>query len=353
MTSHAQANPVEAFDWADRAPPSHQTLEVRIPRREYDFFRTWNLADVESTWQREATGYTQVDQQDATRDLSKFYQQPRRYGGDVVVVAETYRPPRSGFPGRLSSPGCQGLIRALRSNFLRETADLDMNNAQSRCIVWLCRQFGIAAPLFEEYVANRDGELGMLQRIVEGVRVPKGKAKQLVIITLTSNTPIGTRCAYLHKLDVEAKQIQRALMKRPELQWILPFCKKDNVAGSFVSHLYHFIECKLLLRVQGMLVNEFRISVAALDFDGLNVDDKSWHDNQAVLDRARDVCEEVCPGINMLWAWKELDFVVESRDKVPLTNRDGSLKELRVPLERNLSRPLAGFVRVKRGREEA
>ena len=66
-------------------------------------------------------------------------------------------------------------------------------------------------------------------------------------------------------------------------------------------------------------------------FDGLNVADKSRHGDQAILDRARAVCEEVAPGIDMVWAWKELDFVLESKDKVPLTDADGAPKELRVP----------------------
>ena len=46
---------------------------------------------------------------------------------------------------------------------------------------------------------------------------------------------------------------------------------------------------------------------------------------------ARAVCEEIAPGINMPWAWKELDFGLESKEKKPLTNADGSIKELRVP----------------------
>lgn len=42
--------------------------------------------------------------------------------------------------------------------------------------------------------------------------------------------------------------------------------------------------------------------------------DASLFGNQAVLDLARDVCEQVCPGINMEWAWKELDFAVKTKD---------------------------------------
>ena len=36
-------------------------------------------------------------------------------------------------------------------------------------------------------------------------------------------------------------------MAQKELDWIEPYCnkEKDNVPGSFIAHLYQFIECKL------------------------------------------------------------------------------------------------------------
>ena len=75
-----------------------------------------------------------------------------------------------------------------------------------------------------------------------------------------------------------------------------------------------------------MLVDEFGVDVAAIVFDGLNIADKSKHGNQQILDRASAVCEEVCPGIGMVWAWKELDFVLESKDKKLLTDEGWQLK---------------------------
>eukprot|EP00966_Prymnesium_polylepis_P291277 6727654-Prymnesium_polylepis.2 len=171
----------------------------------------------------------------------------------------------------------------------------------------------------------------MLQRIVRSARVSKAKAKHLVTITLTDSNRLRTRCAYLHTLDMEAKRIQRELLQRPELHWIKAYCQEENLDGWFITHLCHFVECRLLLRVQRMLMDEFGISVAALVFNALNVDGTQWHGNQAILDLTHAVCEEVCPGINMLWAWKPLDFVLESKYKVPQTNADGSPKELRAP----------------------
>eukprot|EP00966_Prymnesium_polylepis_P158504 3663988-Prymnesium_polylepis.1 len=64
------------------------------------------------------------------------------------------------------------------------------------------------------------------------------------------------------------------------------------------------------MRVYRMIVEDFDLAVAALIFDGLNIADKSKHGDQTILDRAHAVCEEVAPGINMPWAWKELDFAL-------------------------------------------
>lgn len=323
-------------------------LELRVPRREYHYFSTWGLSEVEKAWPRTATGYTEQDQANLVCDLQRFYSQPRREEGDHVIVTESYGPSKNGFPGRLYSPGCQGLVRAIRSNFLKETADLDMNNAMPRCIVWWCKKFGIPARQWEFYVQHRDGPDGMLQRIMDETAVSKGRAKQQAIIFLTDGRTHHTSSSpYLKLLDAEAKTIQAALMARPELQWVLPYCKQDNRAGSFMSYLYHFMENKLLMRVQRMIVEERGIAVAALVFDGLNVMDKSNHGDQTILDRAHAVCNEVAPGINMSWAWKQIDFALESNDKKPILNDEGGAKELRVPEK---YRPPPGR---KRGRRES
>ena len=320
------------FDWSGSGRAQEISLELRAPRREYFYFKKFDLKKIKEAWPCGDTGYTKQDQENLLKDLKRFYNQPHREDGDYVIVTETYRPPmKSGFPGRLNSSGCQGLVRALRSNILKDTADLDMNNAQPRVVVWACKQWRIPCPQFEFYINNRDGLNGMLQRIMDETSLSKGKAKQSPIITLTSRKKLRTSSPYLKNLDAEAKEIQKALMARVELQWILPSCKDDNKAGSFMSHLYFFIESQLLMRVYRMLVDEFGLSVALLVFDGLNITDKSKHGDQAILDRARAVCEEIAPGINMPWAWKELDFALESNEKKPLTNTDGSIKELRVP----------------------
>ena len=317
--------------WTDHTPAAKLSIEVYVPRREFKYFEGFTLKDVKAWWPVSQTGYKSSDQADLLAALQRFSEQPHREESDYVVVTESYKPQKSGYPGRLYSPGCQGQVRAIRSNLLKDTLDIDMNCGMQRVILFGCNEFFVPAAQLEYFIKNRDGDNGMLRRIMDEAGVSKGKAKQLSIMTLTDGNKLKkTNSPYLKAMDAEAKEIQKRLMAVPELQWILPFCKEDNRAGSFMSYLYHFIECKLLMRVHSMLVNELGVDVVALVFDGLNIA-KSNHGSEEIIDRARAVCEEIAPGINMVWAWKELDFVLESKEKKPLTNTDGTDKELRVP----------------------
>ena len=56
-----------------------------------------------------------------------------------------------------------------------------------------------------------------------------------------------------------------------KLRWIRPFCneEKDNLEGSFISHLFQFVESRLTLCVYEDLQSA-GFEVAALIFDGLH-----------------------------------------------------------------------------------
>ena len=120
----------QPFDWSDNTPAPELKVHLGVPRREFYYFRDrFDLKAVKETWPCKDTGYTKEDQANLLSDLQRFYKQPNREDGDDVVVIETYRPPKSGFPGRLNSTGAQGLVRAVRSNLLKETADPEHCNA--------------------------------------------------------------------------------------------------------------------------------------------------------------------------------------------------------------------------------
>ena len=315
---------ITPFDWSDTMPAEPLTIEVCIPRRTWTWLQTWTLKDVKAMRPCDKR-WTKEDQTQLLADVKRVLAQPTRVDGDWIYVMEQYNPAKNGFPGRLTSPGLQGLQGQIRANLLAETADIDMSACMHRIILWVCKEFNIATPQLEWYVCHRDGPNGMLQRVMGEANVTKVKAKELFTMAYTSAKPIRVSSGVFKKLDKEAKEIQQKLMQVPRLQWILRFCKEDNCPGSFIAHLFQWIECKLVVPVSRVVSSEFNTPIAALVFDGFNVANGSLYGEQAVLDRAHAVSEQICPGIDMRWAWKELDFVVKSKD----TRKP--LQELRVP----------------------
>ena len=329
---------ITPFSWSDTTPTEQLTIEARVPRRTWCWLQTWTLKDVKAMRPCDKK-WTKEDQQQLLASVKRVLAQPTRVDGEYVCVTEQYRAAKNGFPGRLTSAGLQGLQGQIRANLLAETADIDMSTCMHRILLWVCKQFRIATPHLEYYIRHRDGPNGMLQYVMDKAAVTKAKAKELYTMAYTSTKPVSVQnCPRFKMLDKEAKEIQQQLMQVQQLQWILPLCKEENRPGSFIAHLFQWIECKLVVHVSNVVSAEFNTPVAALVFDGFNLADASLHGNTAVLDRAHAVCEQVCPGIDMRWAWKELDFMVKSKDtKKPL-------KELRVP---------AGFVAPAVGSPEA
>ena len=326
------------FDWGRRPQDSDLCIDLAVPRREYHFFKKWKWEDISARWPTSQSGYTFSDQTQLLHSIQRFFKQPSRTVGDIVYVKESYSQTRNGFPGRMNcSNGCQGIVRAVRSNLLKNTLDIDMVNGQPCVVVFACLDLNaIKTPMFEQYVNNRDGDDGMLAIIMKECKVSKGKAKQLVIITLTYEKAIRTDSPYLLALDKEAKSIQNALFARKELQWIKRFCKKENDKGSFLSHVYCFVENRLLLTVKSMIEREYKMNIAALVFDGMNIySDANTppFEKQDMLDRAHAECERFAPGVNMRFAFKRLDFEVESKSKTVLKQEDGKPRELFVPMD--------------------
>ena len=119
--------------WTDHTPAAKLSIDVKVPRREFKYFEGLTLKDVKAWWPVSQTGYKSSDQADLLADLQRFCKQPHREEGDYVVVTESYQPQKSGYPGRLyNSPGCQGQVRAIRSNLLKDTLDID----SSLGLVW-------------------------------------------------------------------------------------------------------------------------------------------------------------------------------------------------------------------------
>ena len=321
------------FDWTDKIPTPAVRKDLKVDRRTYHYFKSMTLKDIKALrpcdkkWNKE-------DQQQLFEKLKGVLANNVDEDAETVTLRTCYCTPKTGFPGRLYSPnGVQCLIGCIRANLLQNTSDMDMSKAMHRVLKWVCAQLNVPTPHLDYYIEHRDGNDGVLQRMMNADGVSKKKAKELYTMIWTACKPINTRNAHLRDCDKEAKQVQQALMAKPELAWILPYCKEENRPGSFISHLYHWIEAKLLSAVHSMLEGK-SLEVAALIFDGINIIGRSHFGNATLLEDAHAACEAVCPGINMIWAWKPLDFTVSSKD----TRKE--LKELRVPDEYQPPPPL-------------
>jgi hypothetical protein len=196
---------------------------------------------------------------------------------------------------------------------------MDMSIAMQRSIRWVCVLFDVECGALTYYIEHR---AEVLQKYMDDMGHTRERAKEAFQIPLTWSQPMrGVRNEFHRRYDAECKRIQQELMNVPELQWMLEHCKEDNRAGSFISHLYQFVESKLVMAVASRTTSP----VYGYIYDGLNLADKSLFETQPPLDEARAICEDIAPGINMVWAWKRPDFMIRSKEK------EEDIGELRVP----------------------
>ncbi len=182
--------------------------------------------------------------------------------------------------------------------------------AKPTILLWVCAQFGIEAPHLEYYVKNRES---VLTKFMHKTGCSRAYAKEQFNIAWTWDLKMHGPCTkskFHTDYDAEAKQVQKELMARGELRWILPYLNPEgapNRAGSFVSKLFHFVQAQLLQRVMHLLQEDEGEHVACIVFDGLNIANAARHGDEPLLQKCTAACEEVCSGIDMGWAWKELD----------------------------------------------
>ena len=307
-------------------------IEAKFPRHAFEWISSITFKDIEGMRDGDK-GWKHEDKVSLMNDIHSIISKPHYIVGDNVFMCETYTTSKNGFPGRLYSNGCQSVWRPIRSNLLANTTDVDMSMAMPRILLWVCKQLDIDTPELAHFITNRDGRDGILCRVAQEEGISLKKAKEISNIPWTYNRYMDTKSPALKKIDQEAKQVQEKLMSCPGLKWILPYCKNHNTEGSFISHLYQYVECQLLLHVYHMFTNKLNIPVVALVFDGLNLDGKRHYENDSILTHAQNACEEVCPGINMIWSFKEIDFTVTKVSSLKtIYTANGQAKELRAPV---------------------
>jgi hypothetical protein len=293
---------ISMFNSSDHSQASKIIIDVKVKRRNYYYLKSLSKSDVKKLRPCDKQ-WGKKDQKELHDQLQKCLKQKVSEDDEWVTLRETYEPQRDGFPGRLyARNGVQTLMSAFRSTLLESTADVDMSMAMHRVLKLVCNNFDIPSPVLDEYIQGRDGRL---QELMDASGMSKDKAKQLF-------TQIWTNCNYynqykrhefLMRSDKEAKEVQKQLMEVDELKWILPSCKEKNRPGSFIAHLYQWIESKLVLCAHNKLVENGH-EVATIIFDGMNLVNGKLDGDKPILALLQDACEEVCTFAASCWPFR-------------------------------------------------
>ena len=249
--------------------------------------------------------------------VQRFKRQNVCRDGDFMVVNETYTPPASGFPGRLWSPGSQNWWGALRSLLYENYTELDQQCSIHRIVAFICKTFNVNARHLTSFLSDRDTNL---RDVMASENCTRETAKLRFQLAWTSDATLSRiKDPFLKAFDEEAKRVRHKLMGIEELKWVV---EASQNPGSFMAHLTHFVEAKLSSSVCRALEKE-GIHVYSSVFDGIYID-KEHHGSNEIQNIAQKACEDVVPGIGMLWGWKLPDPTVHD-------NRGNAVDILRVP----------------------
>jgi hypothetical protein len=186
-----------------------------------------------------------------------------------------------------------------------------MINAKPRCFLWACCCFNIETPYLKQYVNNRDGPDTILQQIMQESNLSRNEAKDKCTKTWTETayltlTGSNKNLSFLYLLDREAKVARKDLSRISDLAWLIPAHAPHTInstLGRFAIRIYNLLETRILISVKDALetVNH---TVAAIINDGILLQNGALTKNTRIVNIAQTTSESICPGINMLWAWK-------------------------------------------------
>eukprot|EP00966_Prymnesium_polylepis_P322998 7379219-Prymnesium_polylepis.1 len=162
---------------------------------------------------------TSKDQEDLFNSIQEFLRQPQvekaTTEGQYYIITESYLADKKPFNSRMCSPrGTQGMWRPLRSIILSHTADLDMECALQRTILWICRALKLYCNNLAFYVENRER---MLEETSVADNISRDEAKQNYTIAITFNQRVFSKREFFNNYDSEMKLLQNKLFKHPEL----------------------------------------------------------------------------------------------------------------------------------------
>ena len=299
--------------WANTPKREKYQLQVKIPYRVYKWLISITKEDVRK-WTPLQRGknkqITRQHQDDLFECIQRFLKQPvlnrATKNGEYYLITETYIPVKKPFNGRMFNPdGTSGMRRFLRSVILGHTKDLDLVCSMQRTLLWVCKTFGLYAPNLAFYVEHTEK---IRKELCDADGISKDDAKEKLTMAITSNQTIPSKCEFFISYDSEMKLLQKRLLRIPELSVFKRHAKKDNLEGSFLSLVYHFVEDRLIHALMDALQAD-GFETFCMGWDGLHIFPPPENE-KLVIQRAKEVYEAICPGFNATFKFKDHDTMI-------------------------------------------
>jgi hypothetical protein len=146
--------------------------------------------------------------------------------------------------GRLCSNGMQGVKKDFRGFLMKDTTDIDMDNAHPVILSYICKLNGLKCDNLDYYIKNREEVLESFTNKTRNV----AKAYLLSCINRSVHNK-NEKNEFYRKWDNETKRLQVALGNIDEYKCIrntVPDDRDYNIKGSEMSRLLCTFEDKIL-----------------------------------------------------------------------------------------------------------
>ena len=306
------------------------SLRERVDFRALEWLRVLDLQDLKKYWKGNVSETTAFLKE--LQDYVKFAS--KRNVDGVSETMRTYFPSSMGY-GRMNSSGAQSMWGPIKAVLFQGSTDADMCKAALTTIVWLIGEYPIPNYTCHgllQVMADVNGSLDTLA-FEKGMcrREAKKYLNTLLFKFMGKKMAFGSSDSMklMKRVRDDACVIQKHFATMSEFSWLLDLCKKknpENSTGSMLSILTQIVETALTNAVKDYNL-EHGMNVSCTTHDGMLVDGEkatwekqddewvmTWHD-AALLKSYEEVCEAVCPGIKMKWAFKRLDTETYVNDK--------------------------------------
>ena len=231
-------------------------------------------------------------------------------GGDTVEFKRTYSGPSDGRPGRLyCAESLQDAFRPFRSLMLEPVAsDCDMSKFATRTARWLAKIEGYQRIQLDGLLADPQ-EWQRRAHLATGMSEKAIKNRLNLMWQCKPNDPRIAKVKGFQPFNLlhdEVQELKRSLYSNPKYKWAHRYCSADNIYGTFFGIVLFAIEAKITNACVQFARREYGWNILAIVHDGFNPEGKHDADEEA-LRQFEAIAEDLCPGIEMKWAWKPFD----------------------------------------------